>query len=365
MISQHSYCSDSQIPHNSSANCENPVANAGFRPSPVLTIPARPPNYPLIAGGFLKADNIVYPSQTLGSYYLLIRLMSDTRRSKIPRSLLFVPAIKLPEYAAKLADLRTDGLIFDLEDSVSPTAKVRARELLRSYLTNFPPKQPVYIRVNSIASPFYEEDMRLVADLEPDVLMLSKVESAEELRDAQKRTSSMPRTKRPPISLFAVVESLRGHSNRNEILSLLDENSLYALGYEDFSAELDIDRPEIDVPGPINTLLIENILCAKLKRIPIIDAISRLFKPQSMALFKKETEYGRSIGLCGKVAIHPNQLPLIHRVYHDESFALEQEQTLKAFNGLNDGSAVIVNNQGEMEDTPSLKRAAATLRRFK
>ena len=46
-----------------------------------------------------------------------------------PRSWLFVPADS-EKKIAKALDSEADGIIFDLEDSVAPDAKVKAREVL-------------------------------------------------------------------------------------------------------------------------------------------------------------------------------------------------------------------------------------------
>ena len=57
----------------------------------------------------------------------------------------------------------------------------------------------------------------------------------------------------------------------------------------------------------------------------------------------------------GKAAVHPNQVPVINKVFEKRRMSMlrRAREVLSKFEKLNDGSSVIVNKKGEMMDTPS------------
>jgi len=70
------------------------------------------------------------------------------------RSLLFVPGDSEKKLAKSLG-AGSDVLILDLEDSVAPDAKARAREIVRDFLCSLSRDEPrprLYVRVNALHS---------------------------------------------------------------------------------------------------------------------------------------------------------------------------------------------------------------------
>src|SRR3954453_24245549 len=78
----------------------------------------------------------------------------------IVRSLLFVPGHRARFYE-KLAEFRPDAVIVDLADDVPPNEKPLARAMVREPL-GVPLLQglQVFVRVNSVESPFFRDDVR-------------------------------------------------------------------------------------------------------------------------------------------------------------------------------------------------------------
>ena len=78
----------------------------------------------------------------------------------ILRSLLFVPA----DSEKKLAKSKTspaDALILDLEDSVTPENRVKARGLAREFLQE-KHRQSIWVRINPVGSRDFVADMEAV-----------------------------------------------------------------------------------------------------------------------------------------------------------------------------------------------------------
>jgi citrate lyase subunit beta/citryl-CoA lyase len=186
-------------------------------------------------------------------------------------------------------------------------------------------------------------------EIAPDFVMLSKVEEEKELLLTRKKCKN--------LQLFVVIESIKGFKNREKILSLMKPEDLFAIGYEDLSAELLIERPEdLSVENPITKILIDCIISAREKDIVIADAVSRKFgTSENLEQLEKECQFTLSLGLTGKVAVHPSQVPIINSVFDKEILLKRAEEVLAQFKELKDGSSVIVREGKEMNDTPSYK----------
>src|SRR5512146_1701289 len=77
-----------------------------------------------------------------------------------PRSWLFVPADN-ERNIAKALESDADALIFDLEDSVAPANKAKAREMLKELPKGSSGPQ-LWVRVNPIGSEFHKDDLRII-----------------------------------------------------------------------------------------------------------------------------------------------------------------------------------------------------------
>lgn len=67
----------------------------------------------------------------------------------------------------KSLGLRSDNVTYDLEDSVTPTMKPRAREQLKSHVGRLWTRPPgigeVAVRVNAVSTPFALDDLTALA----------------------------------------------------------------------------------------------------------------------------------------------------------------------------------------------------------
>ena len=97
------------------------------------------------------------------------------------RSVLYIPASKA-RILEKATQLPADALIFDLEDAVTPEAKVEARKALvhaldiHDYGTRYK-----IIRINGLDTEWGREDAQLVAQSGADAVLLPKVNTPDDL----------------------------------------------------------------------------------------------------------------------------------------------------------------------------------------
>ena len=97
------------------------------------------------------------------------------------RSMLFMPG-NTPNMLINAAYLGADSLIFDLEDAVSPAEKDAARILIRNTIRYMDfENQEIIVRINSIDTPFWQDDIDTVLPEKPNLLLLPKANRPEDV----------------------------------------------------------------------------------------------------------------------------------------------------------------------------------------
>lgn len=289
--------------------------------------------------------------------------MTGSIRNSVGKCIHFAPAIKLGRFAPRLEQMSDCELLFDLEDSVAEKYKDEARELLVKWIKRLPRRTVWHVRVNSVRSKWFDDDCAALSDIAPDRILLPKAESVDEVKLLAGVASELERSRGRPVTLFVAIESIEGYFRHKEILTASDRIALCTVGYEDLSAELGIERPQLWETGPLNEIINNVLISAKYLGIPFFDATSRVFQADRLNELVQEVEFGKRIGCSGKVSIHPSQISIINRIYDDKQVLKSSARTVELFEHLEDGSAVIVNDKGEMEDNPSLRRATSIMRR--
>src|SRR5688500_16516322 len=98
------------------------------------------------------------------------------------RSLLFLPASNA-RAIVKAREAGADLVVLDLEDAVKPEDKVLARAAAVDAVRQ-PWPMPVAIRLNGIASAWFDDDVAAVRDSNADLVVLPRAESADAIRAA-------------------------------------------------------------------------------------------------------------------------------------------------------------------------------------
>ncbi|MEM2305743.1 MAG: aldolase/citrate lyase family protein, partial [Candidatus Methanomethylicia archaeon] len=101
----------------------------------------------------------------------------------ILRSLLFVPANSWRMITRSLSE-RADAIVLDLEDSVPIGEKETARWFIKDFLEDIedkPKSSSIFVRVNSISSGLYGEDVKYAVQKTLDGIVLPKTESGNDI----------------------------------------------------------------------------------------------------------------------------------------------------------------------------------------
>lgn len=230
------------------------------------------------------------------------------------RSLLFVPANR-ERFLAKLSELRPDGVILDLEDSVPPgekeAARARVAELLRG--GRFPEHQ-LFVRVNAFATGLTRADFAAVVSPRLAGIFLPKVEDPSELREANRLLAAAEERAGLPIGstrLIPIIETVRGVLRLRELADGGPRVLALNFGYDDFTLDLGVPR----TADGLETLYPRAMLAIAARAAGVLAIDGPLADFGDPARLEAECRVSRQLGFNGKQCIHPSQIETINRVF--------------------------------------------------
>lgn len=268
------------------------------------------------------------------------------------RSLLFVPGDR-PERHAKALAAGADAVIIDLEDAVAPGAKAAAADGLRSgwaALAATPGRPPLLLRCNAAGTPWFDEDLRLAAELRPDGLVLPKAEQPPQLAEVAQRLPA-------GVALLPLVESAAGLANARALAA--GGHALRLLfGHLDFQADLGLvasdDEHELDA------VRLELVLASRLAGLPApVDGVT--VATGDPARLAADVQRAQRLGYAGKLCIHPQQVAGVHQAFAPTPERLAWAQRVMDALAAGAGGGGVVQVDGKMVDAPVLKLAQRVL----
>jgi citrate lyase subunit beta / citryl-CoA lyase len=236
--------------------------------------------------------------------------MSDRRR----RGLLFIPGGN-EKLLNKGLGLEIDGLILDLEDSVSPEGKTSAREAVIKALKNsdFGGKEKV-VRVNAFSSDFGPEDIEKVVQGRPDTLLVPKVNTGEDILTYDRlisETEQKSGLSSGGIGLIALIETPLGIVNIDAIAVAAPRLQGLLFGAADFTREtggrITEDRQELYYP------LMRILLAARIAGLDALD--TPYFDINDLEGLERHARQAKNMGYDGKALIHPAQVEIVNRIF--------------------------------------------------
>ncbi len=270
------------------------------------------------------------------------------------RSVLYMPSSN-ERALEKAKTIAADAIIFDLEDAVAPDAKPAAREAAAAAVQSGEyGRRQLIIRVNGIGTEWHDDDIKAAAAAGPDVVLVPKVNSAEEVRrlvDALAAAGAPDSTK-----LWAMVETPIAMLNALSIATASERLTGFVMGTNDLVKELYAEH----VPGrqPVITGLGLALLAARAAGIVIIDGVYNDVK--DLDGFLAEVEQGRQLGFDGKTLIHPGQVDGANEGFAPSEQAVEDARGLIQAWEDGKGSGVVTYN-GRMVENLHVESAERTL----
>ena len=271
-----------------------------------------------------------------------------------PRSWLFVPADS-EKKIAKALDSAADAIIFDLEDSVAPAQKARAREILKGLpKRNGGPQW--WVRFNPLRTDDHRADLDIIGVADVHGIVLPKAESGADVTELAHRTGNIP--------IHAIVTETA--ASLFGLLSYRDPKSPLAAmswGAEDLSAALGA-ASKYDEAGELSfTYKLARSLClagAVAANVQPVDGVFADFRDEAGLL--AEARAAAREGFTGKLAIHPAQVEPINAAFTPSAEDVAHAQAIAAAFAAQPAAGVL-SVGGRMVDKPHLVQAQRTLQR--
>ena len=283
-------------------------------------------------------------------------------KDQMRRSRLYLPGAE-PKYFVNAGLYHPDAIILDLEDSVHPAEKDASRFLVRNTLraVEFGDAERM-VRINQL--PLGLEDLEEVIPQQPDLVLLPKVEHAQQVLEVDRRITDIETREgiTRPIWIMPIIESALGIEHAFAIASASDRVCALTIGLEDYTADLGVARTQSGQESQYARLRLVN--AAKAAGVQAIDSV--FSDVADMDGLRKWGEQSRALGFEGMGCIHPLQIQVIHEAYAPTQ--QEIDKALKIVAAFEDAKARglgVVSLGSKMIDPPVVNRAVKLVARAK
>ncbi len=238
---------------------------------------------------------------------------------RVRRSELTCPGNNM-KMMTKAAQSNADWVMFDLEDTVPPAEKEKARDIVAEALNtlDFGGKVRAF-RPNNLRSQYWYEDIIHVvsrAGNNIDVIVLPKIYGPEEIAAVDKLITQLERKlgiEVGKIGIEVLIETAQAVVRLKEICEVSPRLEALIFGVADFSAS--IGAREMKQDQHINFLYAKQavVVYAKAYGLDAIDCVTLDFK--DMEATRRDAEWAARFGFDGKWVIHPAQIDVVNEVF--------------------------------------------------
>ncbi len=277
-----------------------------------------------------------------------------TARDRLRRSRLYLPGDQ-PKLMINAGLHRPDGIILDLEDSVHPDEKDTARLVVRNALrcVDFMGAERM-VRINQLPVGF--EDLKAVVPEGPDLILIPKVERAEQVAEVDERIRGIRAQGGDghAIWLMPILESALGIENAFVIAQAAETVVALTIGLEDYTADLGVRKTQ---EGPESAWARMRLVNAA--RAASLQAIDSVYGDVgNVAGLLEWAHRSRALGFEGMGCIHPRQIEPIHEAFAPTVDEIEKAQKIvAAFDEAQSKGLGVVRLGTKMIDPPVVLRA--------
>jgi citrate lyase subunit beta/citryl-CoA lyase len=278
------------------------------------------------------------------------------------RSVFYVPGNN-EKMVAKSAEIPADIITLDLEDSVPPAEKPKAREVTRENLKYAGSGgSTVYVRINNWETLMTNDDLEAIVHEGLSGVCLAKCGGADHVQRLDWKLEELERRRGLKVGSVAIqllIETAKGVVNAYPSAIASKRVNSLIFGAVDYTKDMRVkltDEGEEQKYARAHTAV-----AARAAGCIAIDCPFVNFKDNEA--FEKSTRYGRQLGYEGRMLIHPSQIEPSHKIYTPEPDDVEWAKgVVKVFEeeGIAKGSAA-VSYKGKMVDTPVYDNARTIL----
>jgi len=279
-------------------------------------------------------------------------------RNRFRRSRLYLPGTQA-KLMLNAGIHKPDAIILDLEDSVSPPEKGAARLIVRNALRTldfFGSERMVRINQGNMGL----KDLDAIIPHNVHLVLVPKVENAKQLKAVDDKIQNIRKDcgRKEPVYLMPILESAKGILNSFEIAKASKNNVAIAIGLEDYTADIGVERTN---QGRESLFARSQVVNAA--RSAGIQAIDTVFSDVGDDVgLRLSVQEAKELGFDGKGCIHPRQIKPIHEEFAPSKTEIEKaKKIVRAFDEAEAKGLGVVSLGSKMIDPPVVKRAQNTI----
>jgi citrate lyase subunit beta/citryl-CoA lyase len=278
----------------------------------------------------------------------------------VRRTELACPAHSLTMMAKAVAS-EADEVVFDLEDGCAPSQKIAARKtLIEAFNTlDFRGKVRAF-RPNALNTKFFYRDVIEVVEAAGsriDVVVLPKVQDAADVLFADRLLTQIEQNVGLPVGsirLEVLIESAKAVLHAEEIAASTPRLAGLIFGVVDYAGNIGARDPVREQFALYHYPKAKTVAAARAAGIDVLDGVTLQFRDLEQC--EHDATLAAQMGFDGKWAIHPEQVPVINRIFTPSPEEITRAQEIIALYEKADADSGLgaVVYKDEMVDAASL-----------
>ncbi|MGE5254114.1 MAG: HpcH/HpaI aldolase/citrate lyase family protein [Planctomycetaceae bacterium] len=280
----------------------------------------------------------------------------------VMRSVFYIPGNN-DKMIAKAPTTPADIITLDLEDSVPPAEKPKARDMVRESLKLAGSGgSTVYVRINNWETLMTNDDLEAIVHEGLSGVCLAKTGGPDHVQRLEWKLEELERRRGLPVGKIAIqllIETAKGVINAYPSAMASKRVNSLIFGAVDYTKDMRVKLTSEGVEqfyARSHTAVAARAAGSIAIDCPFVD-----FK--NTEAFEKSTREGRQMGYEGRMLIHPTQIEPSNRIYSPAPEDVEWAKgVVKVFEeeGIAKGMAA-VSYKGKMVDTPVYDNARTIL----
>jgi len=280
----------------------------------------------------------------------------------VMRSVFYVPGNN-ETFVSKAPSNPADIITLDLEDSVPPAEKAKAREIVRANLKHAGSGgSTIYVRINNWETLMTNDDLEAVVHEGLSGVCLAKCGGPDNVQRLEWKIEELERRRGLPVGSVAIqllIETAKGVINAYPSAIASKRVNSLIFGAVDYTKDM---RVKLTSEGEEQRYARRHTaVAARAAGCIAIDCPFVAFKDTEA--LEKSTREGRQMGYEGRMLIHPSQIEPSHKIYTPAPEDVEWAMgVVKVFEeeGIAKGMAAVT-YKGKMVDTPVYDNARTIL----
>ena len=297
------------------------------------------------------------------------------------RCQLFGPGSRT-ELFEKMAGSAADVINLDLEDSVAPSDKDKARKNIIDATHDIDwGNKYLSVRINGLDTPhWYKDVVELLENASDrlDQIMIPMVGCGEDIYAVDALVTAIERAKgrSKPISFEVIIETAAGLAHVEDIAAASPRLQAMSLGYADFAASMGmattgiggtqadyymIHEGQTDYPDPWHYAVSAIVAACRTHGVLPVDGPFGDFSDDDA--YVAHSKRVATLGMVGKWAIHPKQVKLANEVFTPTPEAIANARAiLAAMEEAQKNGLGATTYKGKLIDIASMKQAQVIVR---